>query len=280
MKYIIILIDGMADYRIAELGDRTPLQYAKTPVLDSLAGNSEIGTVKTIPEGMAPGSDTANLSILGYDPKKYNTGRSSLEAVSLGINLSKDDVIVRCNLVTLSGEDNYKDRIMIDYSAGEIPTSQASVLIKYIGSKLQTDNIRFYPGLSYRNIIVWKNGFDKNILTPPHDIPDKKIADFLPCGPGSDVLLDMMVKSGSLLKEHTINKERIKKGLSPANSIWIWGESRKPALDSFYEKYKLKGSIISAVDLIKGIGILGGLEVVKVKGATGTIHTNFKAKAK
>jgi len=279
MKYIIILIDGMADYKIAELGDRTPLQYAKTPVLDGLAGNSEIGTVRTIPEGMAPGSDTANLSVLGYDPKKYNTGRSSLEAVSLGINLSKDDVIFRCNLVTLSGEDNYKDRIMIDYSAGEIPTSQASVLIKYIGSKLQTDNIRFYPGLSYRNIIVWKNGFDKNILTPPHDILDKKIADFLPCGPGSDVLLDMMVKSGSLLKEHTINKERIKKGLSPANSIWIWGESRKPALDSFYEKYKLKGSIISAVDLIKGIGILGGLEVVKVKGATGTIHTNFKGKA-
>jgi 2,3-bisphosphoglycerate-independent phosphoglycerate mutase len=279
MKYIIIIIDGMADYRIAELGGETPLQYAKTPVLDNLAGNSEMGTVKTIPEGMAPGSDTANLSVLGYDPKKYNTGRSSLEAVSLGINLSKDDVIFRCNLVTLSGENNYTDRIMIDYSAGEIPTSQARVLIEYIGSKLQTDNIRFYPGLSYRNIILWKNGFDKNILTPPHDILDKKIVDFLPSGPGSSVLLDIMVKSVSLLKEHTINKKRIKKGLNPANSIWIWGESRKPTLDSFYEKYKIKGSVISAVDLIKGIGILGGLEVVKVKGATGTIHTNFKGKA-
>ena len=278
MKYIIILIDGMADYRISELGDRTPLQYAKTPVLDGLAISSEMGTVRTIPEGMAPGSDTANLSVLGYDPRKYHTGRSSFEAVSLGINLSKDDVIFRCNLVTLSGENNYTDRIMIDYSAGEIPTSQAWVLIEYIGIRLQTDNIRFYPGLSYRNIIVWKNGFDKNILTPPHDILDKKIADFLPKGPGSGVLLDMMVKSESLLKEHTVNKERIKKSLNPANSIWIWGESRKPALDSFYEKYKLKGSIISAVDLIKGIGILGGLEVVKVRGATGTIHTNFKGK--
>jgi 2,3-bisphosphoglycerate-independent phosphoglycerate mutase len=156
MRYIIILIDGMADYRIAELGDRTPLQYAKTPVLDSLAKNSEMGTIKTIPEGMTPGSDTANLSVLGYDPKKYYTGRSSLEAVSLGINLLENDVVFRCNLVTLSGEDNYTDRIMIDYSAGEIPTSQARVLIEYIGSKLQTGNIRFYPGLSYRNIIVWK----------------------------------------------------------------------------------------------------------------------------
>ena len=279
MKYIIILIDGMADYRIAELGDKTPLQYAKTPVLDGLAISSEMGTIKTIPEGMAPGSDTANLSVLGYDPKKYNTGRSSLEAVSLGINLSKDDVIFRCNLVTLSGENNYTDRIMIDYSAGEIPTSQARVLIEYIGSKLQTDNIRFYPGLSYRNIILWKDGFDKNILTPPHDILDKKIADFLPKGPGSGVLLDMMVKSESLLKEHTINKERIKKGLNPANSVWIWGESRMPALNSFYEKYKLKGSIISAVDLIKGIGILAGIDVIKVNNTTGTIHTNFKGKA-
>jgi 2,3-bisphosphoglycerate-independent phosphoglycerate mutase len=279
MKYIIILIDGVADYRIAELGDKTPLQYAKTPVLDSIAISSEMGTVKTIPEGMAPGSDTANLSVLGYDPEKYNTGRSSLEAVSLGINLSKDDVIFRCNLVTLSGENNYIDRIMIDYSAGEIPTSRARVLIKYIGSKLQTDNIRFYPGLSYRNIIVWKNGLDKNILTPPHDILDKKIADFLPKGPGSGVLLDMMVRSGSLLKEHTLNRERIKKGLNPANSIWIWGEGRKPALDSFYEKYKLKGSIISAVDLLKGIGILAGLKPVEVRGATGTIDTNFGGKA-
>jgi 2,3-bisphosphoglycerate-independent phosphoglycerate mutase len=279
MKYIIILIDGMADYRIAELRDKTPLQYAETPVLDSLARSSEMGEVETIPEGMAPGSDTANLSVLGYDPRRYYTGRSSLEAVSLGINLSEDDLVFRCNLVTLSEEDNYAERIMVDHSAGEIPTVQSRALIEYIGCKLQTKEIKFYPGVSYRHIIVWKGGPDKNILTPPHDILDKKITDFLPKGPASNILLDMMINSSGLLKEHTVNKERIKKGLNPANSIWIWGEGRKPALYSFYEKYKLKGSIISAVDLIKGIGILAGLEPVEVEGATGTIHTNFKGKA-
>jgi len=279
MKYIIILIDGVADYRIAELGNKTPLQYAKTPALDSLARNGEMGMVKTIPDGMAPGSDTANLSVLGYDPKKYHTGRSPLEAVSLGINLSEDDVVFRCNLVTLSEEDNYTDRIMVDYSAGEIPTDLSRVLIEDIGSKLQTEKIKFYPGVSYRHIIVWEGGPDKNILTPPHDILDKKISDYLPRGPGSSALLDMMVRSSSLLKEHAINKERIKKGIRPANSIWIWGEGSKPALDSFYEKYKLEGSVISAVDLIKGIGILTGLDPVEVEGATGTILTNFRGKA-
>ncbi len=279
MKYIIILIDGVADYRIAELGNKTPLQYAKTPAMDSLARNSEMGTVKTIPDGMAPGSDTANLSVLGYDPKKYHTGRSPLEAVSLGIDLSEDDVVFRCNLVTLSEEDDYTDRTMVDYSAGEIPTDLSRILIEDIGSKLQTEKIKFFPGVSYRHIIVWEGGPDKNILTPPHDILDKKISDFLPRGPGSSALLDMMVRSSSLLKEHAINKDRIKKGARPANSIWIWGEGRKPALDSFYEKYKLEGSVISAVDLIKGIGILAGLTPVRVEGATGTIHTNFKGKA-
>ncbi|MCG2790562.1 MAG: cofactor-independent phosphoglycerate mutase [Actinomycetia bacterium] len=279
MKYIIILIDGVADYRIAELGNKTPLQYAKTPAMDSIARNSEMGMVKTIPDGMTPGSDTANLSVLGYDPKKYHTGRSSLEAVSLGIDLSEDDVVFRCNLVTLSEEDDYTDRTMVDYSAGEIPTDLSRILIEDIGSKLQTEKIKFFPGVSYRHIIVWEGGPDKNILTPPHDILDKKISDFLPRGPGSSALLDMMVRSSSLLKEHTINKERIKNGTRPANSIWFWGEGKRPALDSFYEKYKLKGSIVSAVDLIKGIGILGGLETIEVEGATGTIHTNFKGKA-
>jgi len=279
MKYIIILIDGAADYRIAELGNKTPLQYAKTPAVDSIAVNGEMGTVKTIPDGMVAGSDTANLSVLGYDPKKYYTGRSPLEAVSLGINLSEDDVAFRCNLVTLSEEDNYADRTMVDYSAGEIPTDLSGILIEDIGSRLQTEKIKFFPGVSYRHIIVWEGGPDKNILTPPHDILGKKISDFLPRGPGSGTLLDMMVRSSSLLKEHAINKERTKKGERPANSIWIWGEGRKPALDSFYEKYKLRGSVISAVDLIKGIGILAGLQPVRVEGATGTINTNFKGKA-
>jgi 2,3-bisphosphoglycerate-independent phosphoglycerate mutase len=279
MKYIVILIDGAADYRIGELGDKTPLEYAFTPALDTLAAKSEMGIVKTIPDGMAPGSDTANLSVLGYDPVKYYTGRSPFEAVSIGINLTEDDVTFRCNLVTLSEEDKYSDRIMLDYSAGEIPTEESKVLIEYLGSKLRTDKIKFYPGVSYRHVIVWSGGPDKNILTPPHDIPGKKIHNFLPEGPGSDVLLDMMERSTVILREHPINKERVKKGLNPANSIWIWGEGRKPALDSFYEKYKLKGSIISAVDLIKGIGILAGLTPITVKGATGTINTNFKGKA-
>jgi len=279
MKYIIILIDGMADYRIAELGNKTPLQYAKTPAMDSIARNSEMGMVRTIPDGMAPGSDTANLSVLGYDPKKYHTGRSSLEAVSLGIDLSEDDLVFRCNLVTLSEEDDYADRTMVDYSAGEIPTNQSRVLIEDIGGKLQTEKIKFFPGVSYRHIIVWKGGPDGNILTPPHDILDKKISDYLPGGPGSSSLLDMMVRSSSLLKEHAINKERIKNGSRPANSIWIWGEGRKPALDSFYNKYNLEGSVISAVDLVRGIGILAGLIPIRVEGATGTINTNFKGKA-
>jgi 2,3-bisphosphoglycerate-independent phosphoglycerate mutase len=279
MKYIIILIDGAADYRIKELENKTPLEYASTTALDRLAAKSEMGIVKTIPDGMVPGSDTANLSVLGYDPAKYYTGRSPFEAVSIGINLGNDDVTFRCNLVTLSEEDKYSDRVMLDYSAGEIPTEESKVLIEYLGSKLQTDKIKFYPGVSYRHVIVWSGGPDKNIFTPPHDIPGKKIHDFLPEGPGSGILLDMMERSTVILREHPINKERIKKGLNPANSIWIWGEGRKPVLDSFYEKYKLKGSIISAVDLIKGIGILAGLIPVTVKGATGTINTNFKGKA-
>ncbi|MDD5622011.1 MAG: cofactor-independent phosphoglycerate mutase [Actinomycetota bacterium] len=279
MKYIIILIDGMADYRIAELGNRTPLQYAKTPAMDNIAGNSEMGTVRTIPEGMAPGSDVANLTVLGYDPGKYHAGRSPLEAASLGIDLSENDVVFRCNLITLSGEDNYADKVMLDHSAGDISTGESAILIEYIGSRIGTEKIKFYPGVSYRHIIVWEGGTGGNILTPPHDIPGKKISAFLPAGPDSGVLLDMMTKSGSLLNEHIINKKRIKRGLNPANSIWIWGEGKKIALDSFYEKYKLRGSIISAVDLLKGIGILAGLEPVEVKGATGTMQTNFGGKA-
>jgi len=279
MKYIIILIDGMADYRIAELGNRTPLQYAKTPAMDNIAGNSEMGTVRTIPEGMAPGSDIANLTVLGYDPRKYHTGRSPLEAASMGIDLSESDLVFRCNLVTLSGEDIYTDRTMLDYSAGEISTDESRVLIEYIGSRIGTEKIKFYPGVSYRHIIVWEDGTGGNILTPPHDILGKKISGFLPAGPDSGVLLDMMTRSSNLLNEHTLNKKRIKKGSNPANSIWIWGEGRKIALDSFYEKYKLRGSMISAVDLLKGIGILAGLKPVEVKGATGTMQTNFRGKA-
>jgi len=279
MKYIIIVIDGMADYRISKLGRKTPLQFAKTPTLDSIARDSEMGTARTVPEGMAPGSDVANLSVLGYDPQKYHTGRAPLEAASMGINLLDEDVAFRCNLVTLSKEYNYTDRIMIDYSAGEIPTDKARILIRDIKNKLQTEYIRFYPGVSYRHIIVWKNGPDRNILTPPHDITGKKIAEFLPKGPGENVILGMIVKSMALLEDHIVNIKRVKEGKRPANAIWIWGEGKRPDLDSFYGKYKLRGSIISAVDLIKGIGVLAGLEPVTVEGATGTIDTNFSGKA-
>jgi 2,3-bisphosphoglycerate-independent phosphoglycerate mutase len=279
MKYIIILIDGVADYRLEELGNKTPLESARTPSLDSLAAKSEMGIAKTVPDGMAPGSDTANLSVLGYDPARYYTGRSPLEAVSLGVSLAGDDVSFRCNLVTLSEENNYPDRVMIDYSAGEITTEESKVLIECAGSKLHTEKIKFYPGVSYRHLIVWSGGPDKNILTPPHDISGRKISGYLPSGPGSGVLLDMMEKSTGILSKHPVNKERIRKGLRPANSIWVWGEGKKPGLDSFYEKYKLKGSIISAVDLIKGIGILAGLKPLNVRGATGTINTDFKGKA-
>jgi len=279
MKYIIILIDGVADYRIGELGNKTPLEYARTPALDKIAQKSEMGIAVTVPDNMAPGSDTANLSVLGYNPGKYHTGRAPLEAASLGINLLEDNVAFRCNLVTLSGGGSYAEKIMEDYSAGEIPTDRSRILIRDIGTKLQTESIKFYPGISYRHLIVWKGGLDRNILVPPHDITGKKITAFLPKGPGSKIILGMMVKSSSLLKEHVINKKRIKEGAKPANSIWIWGEGRKPSLDSFYGKYGLKGSIISAVDLIRGIGILAGLEPVKVEGATGNIHTNFSGKA-
>jgi 2,3-bisphosphoglycerate-independent phosphoglycerate mutase len=279
MKYIIILMDGVADYRLPGLGNKTPLEYANTPVIDSMVRKSEIGLVKTVPDGMHPGSDVANLSVMGYDPEKYYTGRSSLEAASMGIELSEEDVAFRCNLVTLSGEDNYEERAMVDYSAGEIPTGEAGRLIDFIRGHLQTEEIKFYSGVSYRHIIVWQKGTDKNTLTPPHDILGKKISEFLPKGPAGGILLDMMKRSSDILKENVINKRRVKKGLNPANSIWIWGEGRRPSLDSFYKKYGLKGSIISAVDLIKGIGILVGLRSVSVKGATGTINTNFKGKA-
>jgi len=279
MKYIVILIDGAADYKIKKLGKKTPLQYANIPTINYLARHGEMGMVKTIPDGMAPGSDTANLSIMGYDPKKYYTGRSPLEAMSMGINLSQADITFRCNLVTLSDGQPYDNKIMIDYSAGEISTEEAREIIEYISKYLQTEAIKFFPGISYRHIIVWEDGPNDFSLTPPHDILDKKITDYLPEGPHKGALLQMMVRSSELLKNHPINQKRRQQGLRPANSIWIWGEGRKPKLDLFYEKYKLNGSVISAVDLIKGIGICAGLKSVDVENATGNIHTNFSGKA-
>jgi 2,3-bisphosphoglycerate-independent phosphoglycerate mutase len=280
-KYIIVLIDGAADYKIEELGGLTPLQAAKKPGMDWLSDNGITGIVKTIPEGISPGSDTANLSILGYDPLKYSTGRSSLEAVSIGIKLSDDDITYRCNLVTLSDEPVFEDKKMVDYSAGEISTVESRKLIECIAENFNTANMKFYPGVSYRHVVVFKNGSDKrsSILIPPHDISGKDIREHLPRGEGADLLLSLMKDSVGLLKNHPVNIERIKSGKNPANSIWIWGRAGKPALDSFSGKYEVTGAIISAVDLIKGMGICADLEPVTVEGATGTIHTNFEGKA-
>lgn len=279
MKYVLILGDGMADYPIQQLDNKTPLQYAKKNNIDFLAQHSEVGMVKTIPDGIPPGSDAANLSVMGYNPREYYTGRSPLEAVSMGINLSDTDVAIRCNLVTLSEDEDYTQKTMIDYSSDEISTEEARELINDVNRHLKSQDINFYPGISYRHCMVWNNGLTGLNLTPPHDILEKKITDYLPKGEITKLLLDMMVKSYDILKDHPVNKARISSGLRPANSIWLWGEGKKPLLSKYYDRYKINGSVISAVDLIKGIGILAGLKNVDVEGATGNIHTNFIGKA-
>lgn len=280
MKYIVLLGDGMADLPIAALDGKTPLEAAHKPNMDFLASHGEFGLVKTVPDGFPPGSDVANLSVFGYDPKLYYTGRSPLEAVSMGISMKDTDMALRCNLVTLSDEENYEEKTMVDYSAGEITTDEARELIKAVAEKLDTEEFKFYPGVSYRHCLVWSNGQEGLRLTPPHDISGKKVGAHLPEGLYSPAFLSMMKKSEAILKEHPVNVERIKRGLNPATSIWLWGEGRKPALKSFREKYGLKGSVISAVDLIRGIGILAGLESIPVEGATGNLHTNYAGKAR
>ena len=280
MKYIIILVDGAADYEIEELENKTPLEVANIPCITKLARLGEIGMVKTIPDGMSPGSDTANLSVMGYDPLIYHTGRSPLEAASIGVELLETDVTFRCNLVTVSGDEPYENKTMMDHSSSDITTEEASQLILDIREDLQTEYLKYYPGVSYRHLIVWDKGPYEFDLTPPHDILGKKITDYLPKGPSKDFIIDMTKKSYELLKNHPINIKREQLGLNPANSIWIWGEGKKPRLDSFEEKFNLSGSVISAVDLINGIGILAGLKPIKVEGATGTIHSNFTGKAK
>ena len=278
MKYIIILADGMADYPIDELNGLTPMQAAKTEKLDELASKGEVGMVKTIPEGMPPGSDTANLSVMGYDPRVYYSGRSPFEAVSMGLDLADTDVVFRCNLVTLSQEGLYADKVILDHSADEISNEEASELIRVVNDNLRLENMCFYPGVSYRHILIWnKSPFDFE-FTPPHDILGKKIGTYLPAGPYAEIFRKMMQDSNSLLCDHPINLDRKRRGLNPANSIWIWGEGRKPELPSFYEKYSLKGTVISAVDLIKGIGICAGLESIDVEGATGNYKTNYEGK--
>ena len=281
MKYLLVLADGMADYKISELGNKTPLQFAKTPNMDKLAAVSEIGRVKTIPLNYPPGSDVANLAVMGYDPRLYYTGRSPLEAVSMGVALGPSDLALRCNLVTLSAEAVYEDKTMMDYSSGEITSEESAQLIAALQSKLNSDTFSFHAGISYRHLVVWKNAMGRSLkLIPPHDISGKEIRDYLPAGLDSSPLLDLMVKSKAILSDHPVNQARREKGLNPANSIWLWGEGTKPALDSFQDKYHLRGSVVSAVDLVKGLGICAGLTLVKVEGATGGIVTNFAGKAR
>ncbi|WP_353683898.1 cofactor-independent phosphoglycerate mutase [Thermodesulfovibrio sp. 3907-1M] len=278
MKYIVIVPDGAADYPLDELGGLTPLQAANTPNMDYLASCGIAGSVRNIPEAFPPGSDVANLSILGYDPKVYYTGRAPLEAVSMGLNLSKNDVAYRCNLVTLKFSD--KKRIfMEDYSAGHISSEEAKILIEEIDKKLGSDALRFYPGVSYRHIMLWKNGSDDVECSPPHDITGKEISMYLPIGRSAQMLKELIFRSMDILKDHPVNKKRASQGKKPANSIWLWGQGRTPTLPKFQEKYGISGALISAVDLTKGLGILAGFHIINVPGATGWIDTNYEGKA-
>ena len=276
MKYIVILGDGMADRPIEALGNETPLAYAKTPMMDELAAKGEIGMVHTVPDGMSPGSDTANLSVLGYNPRKYYSGRSPLEALSIGVPMKDTDIALRCNLVTLSEEeDRYEDRTMIDHSSSEISTEDAAVLLEAVRKELETDEFKFYVGTSYRHLLIWDKG-EVVSLAQPHDILEQKITDKLP---ENKALYEMMKKSYDILVNHPINIERKKQGLHPANSCWFWGAGTKPSLSSFEEKTGKKGAMISAVDLLKGIAVGSSMTVITVDGANGGLHTNYEGKA-
>ncbi|MDD3168185.1 MAG: cofactor-independent phosphoglycerate mutase [Eubacteriales bacterium] len=279
MKYLILIPDGAGDEEIAMLGNKTPLQAANLEHMDRLARIGLVGLVRTIPPGIAPGSDAANLSVMGYDPAVYHTGRSPLEAASMGIRMSDTDVAFRTNLVTLAGDGSYEDLTIQDHAAGDITSEEAKVLMEYMDEQFGTAQLRFYPGVSFRHAMIVKDGSTDYDLTPPHDVLTQRVGDHLPKGSGSEFITAMMKKSYELLSVHPINKERERKGLNPANSIWIWGQGRKPNLSSFFDKYGIKGTAISAVDLIKGIALCAGLSSVDVEGATGTIHTNFDGKA-
>ena len=275
MKYIVILCDGMADEPLEMLGGKTPLEAACTVNMDRLAADSEIGMVRTVPEGMSPGSDTANLSVIGYNPEKYYSGRSPLEALSIGAKMEDGDVSFRCNLVTLSEEEEgYEDRHILDHSSGEIPTEEAAELVEALKNGLKQEGYTFYVGTSYRHLLIEKNG--KIIdLTPPHDILTKRIGDYLPSDP---VLRDMMIRSYEILKDHPVNVRRRAEGKNPANSAWFWGAGTRPALTSFEEKNGVKGAMISAVDLLKGIAVGAGMHNIVVEGANGGLHTNYRGK--
>ena len=276
MKYVIVLGDGMADEPIEELGGLTPLEYAGTPTLDAMAKVSEIGLAYTIPGGMSPGSDTANLSVLGYDPKVYYTGRSPLEALSIGVDMKPDDVALRTNLITVSdGDEPYEEKTILDHSSGEISTEDAAVLLDAVRRELEDDIYHFYVGTSYRHLLIWEKG-SVVPLTPPHDVLGQKVGNYLPA---DEKLREMQKRSYEILSRHPVNLERKRKGLNQANSCWFWGAGTRPALTSFEEKNHKKGAMISAVDLLKGIAVGAGMKNIAVEGAIGQLHTNYEGKA-
>lgn len=279
MKYLVVLCDGMADTPNAALNGKTPMERANKPNMDSLAKDAEVGMCRTVAAGLKPGSDVANLSVMGYDPAVCYTGRSPLEAASIGVDLKPTDVALRCNTVTLSNEENYEDKTMVDYCAGDISTEEAHKIIETVEKELGSDIYKFYGGVSYRHCLVVDNGTtDLGNMTPPHDISGRVIGEYLSKSENAAPLIDLMKKSYEILKNHPVNIERRKKGLHEANSIWLWGEGRRPQLENFKEKNGVSGCVVSAVDLLKGIGICAGMETPEVEGATGYIDTNFEGK--
>ena len=277
MKYIVLLGDGMADRPLAELGGRTPLQAAFTPNMDRLASEGLCGMARTVPGDYEPGSDVANMSILGYDPALYYTGRAPLEAASMGVELKPDDVAYRCNLVTLRRDGRIA--FMEDYSAGHITSEEAAKLIREVAAGLRARDAVFYPGVSYRHLMVWRGGEDMVVCTPPHDILGKNISEFMPLGPGAEFLVDLMKRSVGILEKHSVNDARVSEGRNPANSIWLWGQGKKPMLQPFKDVYGVTGAMVSAVDLMNGLAVCAGLEVLKVPGVTGWLDTNYMGKA-
>ena len=279
MKYIVLLCDGMADTKSEILGGKTPMERARKPFMDKLAKKAMVGMCRTVADGLKPGSDVANLSVMGYDPMVCYTGRSPLEAASIGIDLKDTDVTLRTNLVTLSDEENFEDKTMVDYCAGDISTKEAEEIIKTVEEKLGNEIYKFYSGVSYRHCLVVNGGTtDLGEMTPPHDISGRVIGEYLSNSENAAPLIDLMKKSNEFLKDHPVNIERVKKGLRPANSIWLWGEGTKPQVQNFYEKNGVKGCVVSAVDLLKGIGKCADMITPDVEGATGYLDTNFEGK--
>ena len=280
MKYVVVLCDGMADYPVPALGGKTPMMCADKPHIDALAQKGEVGLVRTVAAGLKPGSDVANMSVLGFDPKKYYTGRSPLEAASIGVDLKDTDVTLRTNLVTLSDEPNYEDKTMVDYCAGDISTAEAAEIMQDVEAHFGNEMFKFYAGVSYRHCLVWANGTtDLGNMTPPHDISGRVVGDYLSKSENAVPLIQMMKDSYAFLSEHPVNKKRVAEGKRPANSIWMWGEGKKPMLPAFSDVYGKKGAIVSAVDLLKGIAKCAKMEAPEVEGATGYIDTNFEGKA-